>query len=99
MERPRHFHVSCRDMKHHMLDELDTKLASPQFRKYKVHLEQCSRCRAYLSGLRSVIWLYRHYPIPPLSTRMRNHVLEAVFAHNERRIHKPHAAWNQRTAR
>jgi predicted anti-sigma-YlaC factor YlaD len=97
MESPRHMSLSCREVRRHILDELDTQLSGPRFRTHKEHLDHCPDCRAYLSGLKYVIWLYQHYPMPRVSARMRNQVLHAVFADREHHGHAPHASWSRQT--
>jgi hypothetical protein len=51
--------VSCRQVKRHVLEELDEKVRLRQFRTYKEHLDRCTDCHRYLTDLKRIVWYYK----------------------------------------
>jgi hypothetical protein len=73
MHKCDHLQISCREVKRHILDNLDTQIRFPQFRRYKRHLDRCTECQSYLADVKSVIWSYRHYPYLMALIRLPSH--------------------------
>jgi anti-sigma factor RsiW len=55
----------------HICDNLDQELDSPACRQIKAHLKGCPDCLKYLDSLTATVDLYRRYPTPPLSEKVK----------------------------
>jgi hypothetical protein len=59
--------IRCRDIAHHICENLDEKIDSPLCREIKKHLQECPDCSGNLVSLKKTIKLYRRYPTPKFS--------------------------------
>ena len=64
----------CKAIVRQICDRLGEDLSSPRCAAIRNHVDHCEGCLTYLKGLETVIKLYRAYPIPPLSPKVRRDV-------------------------
>jgi len=60
-------------------EKLDKELPPAALRIVRKHLAHCPNCTAYLDSLKKTVLLYRCYPDPNVSARLRQELI-AVLA-------------------
>ncbi len=55
--------VSCKEVMHHICDNLGEELDSPKCRAIKEHLENCDNCQKYFSSVDKTIKFYKLYNV------------------------------------
>ncbi|MFC2135308.1 zf-HC2 domain-containing protein [Bacteroidota bacterium] len=55
--------ISCKEVMHHICDNLGEELNSPKCVAIKEHLEQCDNCQKYYDSIELTIDLYKKYDI------------------------------------
>ncbi len=53
--------TTCKEVMHHICDNLGEDLDSPKCIAIKEHLENCSNCRNYFNSVDNTIKLYKMY--------------------------------------
>ncbi|OGU56404.1 MAG: hypothetical protein A2V66_06185 [Ignavibacteria bacterium RBG_13_36_8] len=53
--------VTCKEVMHHICDNLGENLNSPKCKVIKQHLESCDNCRKYYDSIETTIELYKKY--------------------------------------
>ena len=69
---------TCRQVYHHLCENLDQDLESPQCREIKRHLKSCPDCHAYLESLKGAVGLYRQTPVPGVSRAIHARLLHTL---------------------
>ena len=55
--------INCKDVMHHICDNLGEELDSPKCIEIKAHLEECDCCRNYRESIDTTIRLYKEYNV------------------------------------
>lgn len=64
----------CSKTINYICEELGENLHSRKCASIRKHLSGCTDCSAYLKSLKTIVGLYRSYPIPPLSGEAKRRV-------------------------
>ena len=68
----------CADVYHHICDNIDQELDSPECREIRKHMESCPDCRAYLDSMKKTVALYRSLPAPHVPRTVHSRLLRAL---------------------
>lgn len=71
---------TCVEVYHHICDNLDQNLDSPECREIRKHLGECPDCTAYLDTLRQTVRLFRAIPPPPLPRNLLSRLDRLIMA-------------------
>ncbi len=55
--------VSCREVMHHICDNLGEDLDSPKCQAIKEHLDNCENCQKYFDSVEKTIKFYKTYNV------------------------------------
>ena len=55
--------TTCKEVMHHICDNLGEDLDSPKCIAIKEHLENCSNCKSYFDSVDSTIKFYKNYNV------------------------------------
>jgi hypothetical protein len=69
---------TCKKVYRHICENLDADFDSAQCREIRAHIESCDNCTAYLDSLKKIITLYRIYPTPHPSDRIRKELFARI---------------------
>lgn len=69
--------VTCKEVMHHICDNLGEHLDSPKCMEIKEHLESCDNCRQYFSSVEKTIQFYRLYNVE-ISPDAHNRLLDKL---------------------
>lgn len=71
-------YINCKDVFNRICNNIDQTLDSPKCRDFKLHLDNCPGCLAYLECLKKIIVLYRKYPNPKIPDQAHKQLLKKL---------------------
>ncbi len=67
--------ITCKEVMHHLCDNLGENLDSPKCEEIKDHLDSCERCQKYFKSIETTILFYKKYNVK-LSDEGHNNLLD-----------------------
>lgn len=67
--------IECKDVMHHICDNLGEELDSPKCIEIKDHLESCDNCQKYYKSVDTTINLYKKYNVE-VTDEMHNRLMD-----------------------
>ncbi len=74
--------ISCKEVMHHICENLGEDLDSPKCVLIKKHLDNCESCQSYFHTVESTIKFYKEYNVK-LSGEAHNRLLDVLGLNNE----------------
>ena len=70
--------MKCKNIYHHICENLDADINSPKCKAIKKHLDECPDCSAYLDSLKKTIVLYRRETGPTVALSVHNRLWKNI---------------------